>query len=211
MRKQLIAAAARMMDPMNHPEPETRTSVVFVSNREHGCYLVSADDCDIDRDDDFFLYATNLVVNKIRYRVATVSRQQLDKIFNGRIPVPAPWQGAWTTVTREMVPLLSDTELKRARREMKKRENEKAREAAEQKAIEEAKIIHTFPVYHRGWELDSKGWVKECADGTRILVMTTHDAPYVARPAVLENMIAEYQRTVADCKLALKLLKGKAK
>jgi hypothetical protein len=74
--------------------------------------------------------------------------------------------------------------------------------------LRSGKLLHAFPVMHRGWELDDKGAVYEMPDGKRYLILTNHGAYYVARPKELLDKILEYQSATEATELALELFHG---
>lgn len=66
--------------------------------------------------------------------------------------------------------------------------------------------LFKFKVMHCGWECDDDGWVVEMKDGSKALVMSSHNHLYVAEPADLEKKIAEYEKVLGASRKALKLL-----
>lgn len=63
-----------------------------------------------------------------------------------------------------------------------------------------------FPVMYSGWECDYVGWVKERADGSRVIVLTNHGTPYEASPQELRYCMAKYQDALDKSQDALDLL-----
>jgi hypothetical protein len=68
------------------------------------------------------------------------------------------------------------------------------------------KTLLEFPVMYSGWECDEKGWVKERADGIRVIVLTDHGVPYEADPKVLRDRMDAYRDALAKSREALDLL-----
>jgi hypothetical protein len=66
--------------------------------------------------------------------------------------------------------------------------------------------IHKFTVLHEGWEMDNKGWVIECEDGARHLVLTSHGRPRKAEARELADKLVEYRKAISETQEALDLL-----
>jgi hypothetical protein len=73
-----------------------------------------------------------------------------------------------------------------------------------------AKKLYEFPVMHSGWEMDSKGWVVELADGRRAILLANHGVEYLAKPSELHELIEEYQQAISATRKALGILVGAA-
>ncbi len=69
------------------------------------------------------------------------------------------------------------------------------------------KILLTFPVLHRGWEMDNDAWLVEMADGSRQLFYTSHGGVYPMKRGNLKKKIAEYESVIKLSKEALEMLR----
>ena len=70
------------------------------------------------------------------------------------------------------------------------------------------KQIMQFTVLHEGWEADNEAWIMERADGSRYLMMTSHERPYEADITELQKKIDEYKRVMHQSERAMLLLGG---
>ena len=67
-------------------------------------------------------------------------------------------------------------------------------------------ILHTFPVMHRDWEMDSEAWVVEMEDGSRRIVSTNHCNLCLADVAEFVEKLAEYRKAIAETEKALAMV-----
>lgn len=55
------------------------------------------------------------------------------------------------------------------------------------------RVVLKFPVFHAGWELDNDGWLVERSGGERVIVLTNHNSPYVAKAEELQELALSYE------------------
>lgn len=68
------------------------------------------------------------------------------------------------------------------------------------------KILYEFEIMWVGWEIDSKGWIVQCDDNTKRIVMTNHCTPYFATENDLISKIKDYQGAIDNTKKAIEIL-----
>lgn len=83
------------------------------------------------------------------------------------------------------------------------KKHEKAKIAAAKKPYTK---LFEFPVLHKGWEMDSRGWVAELDSGKRVLVLENHGTEYIAKESELQERIAEYEAVLQASHEALTML-----
>lgn len=68
------------------------------------------------------------------------------------------------------------------------------------------RVIFEFPVMHRGWEMDSIGWVYETSGGERYLVLTSQGIRYRVKGDEFLRKMGEYREVIGQSELALSML-----
>lgn len=65
------------------------------------------------------------------------------------------------------------------------------------------RVVLKFPVLHAGWELDNDGWLIERSGGEKVIVLTSHNSPYVAKADELQELAQSYEAALAPIRAFL--------
>ena len=60
------------------------------------------------------------------------------------------------------------------------------------------KIIHRFPVYNIGWEMDSVGFIVKDKNNKKHIILTNHNSPYISCEKELRIKIEEYKNLINE-------------
>jgi len=76
------------------------------------------------------------------------------------------------------------------------------------------KIVAEFKIPRVGWEMDNVGWICESrsknnvrGNPVKLIILTNHGVPYIAKKAELEQIIYNLTKNVKDIQTAFKLMK----
>lgn len=70
------------------------------------------------------------------------------------------------------------------------------------------RTLHTFVIFHEGWELDNAGWVVELEDGARRIVWTSHGGYVIADIQKLSELTAKLEWCLDNMRQAASLAQG---
>ena len=66
-------------------------------------------------------------------------------------------------------------------------------------------ILFDFEILYSGWEMDSQAWVILFTDGSKSVVLTNHNIPYIAKWTEVDEIVEKYRKAILDIKTAISI------